>query len=232
MGIESRDIAILSARVGVARFGASRFGFCPDDVEGAANDEPGEYIWKEHKPDRTDWTLQTPCLICGDASVASFIATPTSGAAPLSVQFTDTSTGGVTFWYWTFGDGEHSYEQNPIHVYKTAATVYTVTLWVSGPGGSDGPATDTITTASPPVASFTWNWPAEGDCSFTDTSTGDITSWAWDFSDGAGTPISSAVQNPDPVAYAAGGPYDVILTIIGPAGTDNVTIPVTEGSSG
>ena len=40
MALSGRDLAILSARFGVARFGASRFGFYPDDVEGADNDEP------------------------------------------------------------------------------------------------------------------------------------------------------------------------------------------------
>jgi hypothetical protein len=38
----------------------------------------------------------------GVAPTASFSASPTSGTAPLTVQFTDTSTGGPTSWEWDF----------------------------------------------------------------------------------------------------------------------------------
>jgi PKD repeat protein len=67
---------------------------------------------------------------------ASFSATPTSGAAPLTVQFSDTSTGGPTAWAWDFGDGGSSTSQSPSHVYAAAGT-YTVQLTVSNSGGSD-----------------------------------------------------------------------------------------------
>ena len=39
-----------------------------------------------------------------EGPVASFTVTPTSGTAPLPVQFTDTSTGSPTGWSWFFGD--------------------------------------------------------------------------------------------------------------------------------
>src|ERR1017187_8841171 len=39
------------------------------------------------------------------APVASFTGNPTNGAVPLTVTFTDTSSGGVTNWAWDFGDG-------------------------------------------------------------------------------------------------------------------------------
>ena len=48
----------------------------------------------------------------GPAPTASFTASPTSGTAPLNVQFTDTSTGAPTSWAWTFGDGGTSTSQN------------------------------------------------------------------------------------------------------------------------
>jgi PKD repeat protein len=70
------------------------------------------------------------------APTASFSAAPTSGAAPLAVQFTDTSTGGPTSWAWSFGDGASSAAQNPSHSYNAAGT-YSVTLTVSNSVGSD-----------------------------------------------------------------------------------------------
>ncbi|HKM25516.1 MAG TPA: PKD domain-containing protein, partial [Corynebacterium sp.] len=60
----------------------------------------------------------------------------TGGTAPLIVQFTDLSTGGPTSWLWTFGDGNTSAAQNPVHTYTTAGT-HTVTLTASHPYDSD-----------------------------------------------------------------------------------------------
>ena len=51
---------------------------------------------------------------------ASFIGTPTSGKAPLTVQFNDTSTNNPTYWLWSFGDGHVSTKQNPVHKYERA----------------------------------------------------------------------------------------------------------------
>ncbi len=66
------------------------------------------------------------------SSAADFTATPTQGAIPLSVKFTDKSSGSPKSWYWDFGDGTTSSERNPTHVY-TRNGVYSVglmtTLW-------------------------------------------------------------------------------------------------------
>jgi PKD repeat protein len=75
------------------------------------------------------------------APTADFTGTPTSGTAPLTVNFTDASTGNPTAWAWDFGDGATSTERNPSHTYATAGT-YTVTLTASNAGGND---TDTKT---------------------------------------------------------------------------------------
>ena len=68
--------------------------------------------------------------------VANFTGNPTSGAAPLTVLFTDTSTGIPTSWSWTFGDGGTSTAQNPSHVYNSANS-YTVSLTATNALGSD-----------------------------------------------------------------------------------------------
>jgi len=80
--------------------------------------------------------------------VADFTGSPTSGAAPLAVQFTDASTG-ATSWSWTFGDGGTSTAQNPSHSYA-AAGAYTVSLTATNSAGSDVATTvDYITVTEP-----------------------------------------------------------------------------------
>jgi PGF-pre-PGF domain-containing protein len=61
--------------------------------------------------------------------VANFDANPTSGYAPLTVQFTDSSQNAAG-WNWDFGDGATSNDQSPSHAYSTEGT-YKVNLVVS-----------------------------------------------------------------------------------------------------
>jgi len=68
--------------------------------------------------------------------VANFTGNPTSGAAPLTVMFTDLSSGSPTSWSWSFGDGGTSAAQSPSHGY--AAGTFTVSLTATNAQGSDG----------------------------------------------------------------------------------------------
>jgi PKD repeat protein len=68
--------------------------------------------------------------------VTNFGATPTSGIPPLTVQFTDISTGTPASWNWNFGDGTTSNLQNPSHVYSAIGD-YTVTLTTTNVFGSN-----------------------------------------------------------------------------------------------
>ncbi|HEY8699878.1 MAG TPA: PKD domain-containing protein [Arthrobacter sp.] len=89
------------------------------------------------------------------APVAAFSASPTSGTAPLSVTFTDTSTGSPTSWSWTFGDGGTSTAQNPTHTYSAAGT-YTAQLTASNSSGSTSASTTiTVTTGGGTTGSIT-----------------------------------------------------------------------------
>jgi beta propeller repeat protein len=75
--------------------------------------------------------------------IASFNSSTTMGTSPLSVQFNDTSyfaknntSQYVESWYWDFGDGSTSTEQNPSHTY-TEPGLYTVQLSISNSRGYD-----------------------------------------------------------------------------------------------
>ena len=70
---------------------------------------------------------------------ASFSADSSHGTPPLTVHFTDNSTGATT-WSWNFGDGSTDNTQNPTHQFADTGT-YNVTLLVTNPDG----CTDTAT---------------------------------------------------------------------------------------
>ncbi|MFC1716953.1 S8 family serine peptidase [Candidatus Poribacteria bacterium] len=155
--------------------------------------------------------------------VADFSGNPTSGVASLDVDFADESTGSVTSWSWTFGDGGTSNQRYPSHRYQNNGR-YTVSLRVTGSSGEDTCTyTDYITveSPSPTVADFSGS-PTSGAApltvAFADESTGSPTSWSWTFGDGG----TSAQQYPS-YTYQNAGDYTVSLTATGPGGTDSYT---------
>ncbi len=172
----------------------------------------------------TDTLTRTNYITAYAPARADFVASPSSGVAPVTVTFTNTSTGDYVTSLWNFGDGIISALTNPTHVYSIPG-VYTVTLTVSGPGGTDTlTRTNYITvTAPPPVAGFTAA-PTSGirplTVSFADTSTGMVSAWLWDFGDG----ITSTVQHPAHT-YTVVGVYTVTLTASGPGESDTETKP-------
>ena len=168
--------------------------------------------------------------------VADFSGNPLSGNAPLTVYFTDLSTGSPTSWDWTFGDGVTSHLKNPSHEYTTADT-YTVSLTAYNAQGQDTqtkPNYITVTTGQAPVADFEGS-PLSGDApltvDFTDLSTNSPTSWDWTFGDGG----TSAAQHPSH-QYTTADTYTVSLTAENQYGQDTETntdyITVTPGGGG
>lgn len=158
------------------------------------------------------------------APLASFVSAVTSGTAPLTIQFVDSSINSPTSWAWSFGDGGTSTEQNPSHTYTSAGT-YTVTLTATNAGGSNTESESGYVTVSAtpviPVASFV-SVLTSGSTPFTvqfvDSSTNSPTSWAWSFGDGN----TSAEQNPSHIFIKA-GTYTVTMTASNAAGSDTIS---------
>jgi gliding motility-associated-like protein len=152
------------------------------------------------------------------AQTAAISANPTSGCAPLPVQFKDASTG-ATSWSWDFGDGiGKSTVQNPgLYTYLTAGT-FTVTLTING----SIKTTQTIAVNKLPSVSFkvddsTGCFPLA--VNFTDMSnpgSGTITGWAWDFGDGQ----TSNLKNPSHT-YKGAANYPVTLNVTNSNGCSN-----------
>ena len=165
---------------------------------------------------------QSGYITVGLAPVAQFDAHYAFTTIPTKVEFTDTSLGSTPMtWSWDFGDGATSTDQNPSHMYLQRGT-YTVTLTVKNAyGSSTAIKKDYITVGMGPQAAFTGS-PTSGDVplnvAFRDQSSGEVTSWTWDFGDGTG----STEQNPVHTYWTA-GVYNVILTVSNEYGSSDAT---------
>jgi gliding motility-associated-like protein len=120
---------------------------------------------------------------------------PVLNCSNVPVQFTDNSTttsGTITGWNWSFGDGTTSALQNPQHQYPSSAN-YNVQLIVTNTYGCKDTVTNTVTTTGITTSEFTWNTACVNTpIQFTDQTTGSPVTWSWNF--GAGG--TSTIQNP------------------------------------
>jgi Zn-dependent metalloprotease/PKD repeat protein len=161
-------------------------------------------------------------VTCPGPPVADFSGSPTTGGAPLTVNFTDLSVG-ATSWSWDFGDTGTSTDKDPVHTYNSSGT-YTVSLTATNASGSDTETKTnyiTVTAPQPPVADFvasSTNISVGDSINFTDQSTNTPTSWSWTFE--GGSPGSSTSQNPTNITYNTAGTFDVTLTATNAQGSD------------
>jgi PKD repeat protein len=174
-------------------------------------------------PVRTGVIAGTPGGGGGTTVAALFTASPSSGTAPLTVTFTNASTGSPTSFQWDFnGDGTVDSTNASGNTFTyTIPGVYQASLTVS-----NGLSTDTfqqnITVVAPPgpVVSFTATPPsgtAPLSVTFSNSSTGSGTlTYAWQFGDGT----TSTLQSPPPKSYPA-GTYTITLTVTDGFGQSN-----------
>ena len=175
-------------------------------------------------------STKTDNIAVFDTLNADFAADRTTAVAGQSIQFTDTSVGGVIplAWLWDFGDAAISTAQNPSHAYADPGT-YTVVLQITDSAENSDIATrDAYITISPSLqADFTADdtlVTSGQDVHFTSTSSGGVTpiSHEWDFGDSS----TSGEENPTH-AYASSGVYTVTLRV-----TDSADNEVTRTRAG
>ncbi|HEX9984842.1 MAG TPA: PKD domain-containing protein [Thermoanaerobaculia bacterium] len=165
----------------------------------------------------------TKSVSIGEPLTANFTFSPANPSTSDTVRFTDDSTGGVTSWFWTFGDGTNSSQQNPSHRY-TVGGAYNVTLTVARGGATSGKTKTIIVTSSNPGtpavnASFEVSpvTPAAGKSAlFSDVSTGTPTAWSWNFGDGG----TSTSKNPVHTFNVAG---TYLVTLVASNATSSST---------
>ena len=185
--------------------------------------ESGNYIItiEDHANDKTG--TYTLSLFTPDYPIADFIVSTTSGIAPLTVQFTDTSTGPPRTWNWNFGDGSawvnitDSAQRNVTHTYTNAGT-FNATLIVDNVLGQASKNQIITVTPVAPVADFNANVTsgfAPLTVQFYDRSSGSPTAWNWSFGDNN----FSTVKNPVNM-YTIAGNFTVSLTVSNSNSTD------------
>ena len=162
---------------------------------------------------------KTKTVVVVPPPVTSFTTSGNSGCAPLTVVFTNTTTGAVSYsWAFPGGNPSTSVDTNATVVYTNPGT-YTVTLTATNASGTST-ATTTITVNTVPAPSFT-SVVNGAVVAFTNT-TNNGTSYSWAFGDGN----SSSMQDPTHT-YAADGVYTVVLTATNACGTATSTQTVT-----
>ncbi len=121
--------------------------------------------------------------------------------------------GNIGTWYWEFGDGGTSIEQNPSYLYASPG-LYTVTLTgtESGSDGCQSAVSHQIMVNGAPEANFEFINNCKGDSTyFTDLSFslyGFIVAWEWEFGDGNTSFLEDPVH-----LYANNNSYEVTLMV-------------------
>ena len=128
------------------------------------------------------------------------------------ISFTDSTTissGSISTWDWSFGNGNTSNLQNPQNLYPSSGT-YNVSLTVVSNNGCSNISTHQVDVYAIPVANFGYTYNcANMTVLFSDSSTSQvlpINSWNWNFGDGN----NSGSQNPSHI-YPIQGIYNVQL---------------------
>ena len=138
----------------------------------------------------------------------------------LTVSFMDNTLFDPNEWFWTFGDGTSSSEQNPVHAFPSEGS-YFVCLLASNNCGSSQFCEFITVGCTDTEAAFNYQTD-ELAVAFSDMSTGGVTSWNWDFGDGT----SSDEQNPNH-SFPSAGTYTVCLQIMGACGQQTTCETVT-----
>ena len=157
---------------------------------------------------------------------------PASGCQSTAIFFTNTTTGSVTGYQWSFGDGNTSFSANATNTFTNRGQ-YNVTLQANNAAGCQNTTTKSIIVYTKPQPDFSVGLPpfsCAGTASqFTDTtpipSDSNITGWQWAFGDA--TNGTSTFRNPT-FTYPLAGTYNVsLLTSTNFGCTNSLTKSIT-----
>jgi PKD repeat protein len=172
-----------------------------------------------------------PDMITVTNPTITVTASPRSGSEPLTVLFAspsvDSVSNTVTSWNWNFGDVGTSKEQNPVHTYHYSTGSYSPSLTVqsapgvfpvvTGPGAITVTVPQIVATANP--RSGTEPLTVQFSSPNTDNAGNTVTSWNWDFGDGATSTAQSPVHT-----YGNLGTFSPSLAVQNAAGRSPAVI--------
>lgn len=186
---------------------------------------PGDYtVSLISRFDNCADTVTKSINITPKASV-DFTATNHVGCStPLTVQFQN-STPGVISWFWEFGDGQTSTEQNPVHTY-TSVSSFDVRLTVETANGCGNSITKrAFVRVIPTTVKITTDL-EEGCTGMTVHAGTDVKSiesvsgYFWDFGDGSSSTLPSPVHT-----YNTAGTFPMTVTVTTVGGCSVTSVP-------
>lgn len=187
-------------------------------------DEPGVYLVSLLVENDCGEDMISISLIVGDAPQADFTAAPQTGCAPLSVTYSNLSTGLYDNINWTFPGGtpSTSIEENPVVTYLDPGQ-FDVTLSINGPlGSNNNTVANFIAVQTTPTASFSFD--TNGNTvTFQNTSIGG-TQFNWNFGDDTSSDMESPMHT-----YENNGTYEVILTVENECGSSSFSSEIIIG---
>ena len=136
-----------------------------------------------------NYTFSYDFYICVDSTNTGCEANFSYATSPAgAVMFTDLSTGDPTYWFWDFGDGNYSNEQNPVHFYNALGPFYVCLTIVKAdsscndtycqnvyPNGGGSGCTNSFSYTAPNMIDFTF---------FGESQPVPADNYFWDFGDG------------------------------------------------
>jgi PKD repeat protein len=150
-------------------------------------------------------------IVINSNPVVSFTPNSGSGCPPLTMDFTDNSNGGVS-WFWSFGDGYFSTLQNPTHTFENSG-VYLVNLQVTNINGCNSQSVSpaVINVYPEPFAGFAV-YPTEVNednpqINISNYSNGTI-SYFWNFGDNTYSNLFEPTHT-----YSVAGEYNISLIV-------------------
>lgn len=153
----------------------------------------------------TDTLTRTNYIFVYTPPIANFVDNDTV-ICPGELEFTDLSTN-VTDWFWDFGDGESSTDQNPIHEFQDTG-YFDITLIALNNGCSDTLIVENMIYVSPPIAGLEYSFDCSQPNTFTYTNESyGFTDWNWILPDG-----STSTDDPLTLTFPNPGQYLVRIT--------------------
>ncbi|MCF8366070.1 MAG: PKD domain-containing protein [Bacteroidales bacterium] len=172
----------------------------------------GEVFFYDHQMQLSSPHLGYTFLVCEDQLCEARFNYEQQDRNSLIVEFTNISVGNIVNYYWNFGDGTSSTEENPVHEYANA-NVYIVSLTVNGPNCTDAIARNVDVDFRDCLAKFSYNQVNQGQqlvIEFKNESQGQNLQYYWEFGPGG----FSFEENPV-YAFDAAGIFSVRLRVAG-----------------